>query len=833
MTGATAPGASEDFFKDISFDSAEQTLRRAAILLAGRFPTEEEVAHASTGDPELREAIRALMTGEEFHQFLIRGANDRLLTDSFINGTFLEVIDNNNSFYPVLADRKVAAYTDGSDPVTSEFESWMNDLRYGITRAPIELIAHIVETDRPYTEILTANYTMVNPQSNLIFNSGATFTSEDPTVFKVGSNNGQILNNDELIVEYEEGIGSVIESHGAFVSYPHAGILNEPAFLNRYPTTDTNRNRARSRWTYYHFLNVDIEKSAARTTDPDALADTNNPTLNNANCTVCHKLMGPIAGTFQNFDDLGNYRVAWDGLDSLPNIYKEEEGSPYIFGDVWYRDMLSPGIVGKDMPADNNDNSLQWLAQELVSDERFAEAAVYFWWESIMSDYLLTAPEDSEDSNFDDRFLGYEAQGDLIRSLAQSFQTGFNGGAQYNLKDLLTEMIMSNWFRANGSSVALTEARQTALEGVGSGRLLTPFELEKKTAELTGFVWGEYPDEWAADNLSSRLRNQYRIYYGGIDSNGITERAKVLNSLMSNVALTQAISVSCPTVIFDFNRSDEDKTLFSFVDRYTTPYSQAQQQYSVTADSFATATTHTLNETLDAGSQRLRLSFDNPYWDSVTDTSLILIVHEVEVTNSEGEVLLAFDAKTAPSIEGSSFSLNEEGNPNGSENWYNGGSDPGWVLWTGYLEVPLEIVEAGTYNISVSASKLNHPSRPANLSISVDGTSPYGTQGATAIRTQLQFLHKKLLGEDLAIDSTEITESYELLLLLRNERIDNNYPQNAIAWDIESCAISTPGWWDASREEERNAELADPDYMQGTWASMLIYFLTDYLYLHE
>ena len=29
-----------------------------------------------------------------------------------------------------------------------------------------------------------------------------------------------------------------------------AGLLNTPAFLARYPTTPTNRNRARARWTF-------------------------------------------------------------------------------------------------------------------------------------------------------------------------------------------------------------------------------------------------------------------------------------------------------------------------------------------------------------------------------------------------------------------------------------------------------------------------------------------------------------------------------------------------------------------------------------------------------
>ena len=95
------------------------------------------------------------------------------------------------------------------------------------------------------------------------------------------------------------------------VNYPHAGVLNTPSFLFRYPTTATNRNRARARWTYYHFLDVDIESSASRTMDPVALADTNNPTMHNPSCTVCHTIMDPVAGAFQDYGDDGFYRNQW------------------------------------------------------------------------------------------------------------------------------------------------------------------------------------------------------------------------------------------------------------------------------------------------------------------------------------------------------------------------------------------------------------------------------------------------------------------------------------------------------------------------------------------
>ena len=129
--------------------------------------------------------------------------------------------------------------------------------------------------------------------------------------------------DDSKVVEETAYGHRVVRPGDLLTRYPHAGVLNTTVFLLRYPTTATNRNRARSRWTYYHFLGLDVEKSASRTTDPVALADTNNPTMNNAACTVCHGVLDPIAGAFQNYGDIGLYRDQWGGLDSLDGTYKE------------------------------------------------------------------------------------------------------------------------------------------------------------------------------------------------------------------------------------------------------------------------------------------------------------------------------------------------------------------------------------------------------------------------------------------------------------------------------------------------------------------------------
>ena len=663
-----------DVTKKLTFDNARTTLRRTTILMAGRLPTEAEYANAETSNAALRETIKGSLQGEGFHEFLVRSANNRLLTDSFLNGGNLDVIDPNSPQYPVLADLHVQHSLDNDGDMT-EFYRWYNGFKYGVSRAPLELIAYIAENDLPYTQILTADYTMVNPISALIYNANVIFSdNNDLTEFVPAHNRGQILLDNDYNGEFVVNVGSVIESHGDYVSYPHAGILNEPAFLNRYPTTDTNRNRARSRWVNFHFLDVDIEKSAPRTNDPEALADTNNPTMNNSNCSVCHQIMDPIAGTFQNYGDEGYYRNSWGGLDALPSTYKWEEDSPYMHGDTWYRDMRTPGFNGKTAPS--NSNSLQWLSQQIIADERFARASVKFWWPAVMSEALARAPEDSSDANYQAKLLNFELQSAFVEELANGFRSGFNGGKPYNLKDLLVELVLSDWFRANGVSSELLHDEHIVLEGAGKARLLGPEELESKTRKLVGFAWGEsFGNPWAADGHWSMMQDSFMVYYGGIDSLGVTERADALNSLMSNVALAHAIAMACPSVLFDFNRPRSERLLFKYVDRTHSP-------------------------------------------------------------NADNETML---------------------------------------------------------------------------------------------KQQLQFLHWHLLGEALALSDTELQASYDLLVELWQERQDRRFPKNAISWEDEVCEIPIQGWWD----EDRSSEFSDPEYMQGAWMSMMVYFMTDYHYLHE
>ena len=279
----------------------------------------------------------------------------------------------------------------------------MSRIAYGAARAPLELIAHVVENDLPYTEILTADYIMANPMVSEGYGATTRFdNAEDPLEFRPSEIVSYYRTDTSKILESRTDIGDhVLDPGNLSTDYPHAGVLNTTVFLVRYPTTPTNRNRARSRWTYYHFLGLDIEKSASRTTDPVALADTDNPTMKNPACTVCHRVMDPVAGAFQNYGEEGLYRDEWGGLDSLDKFYKSPpDGSytPYQEGDSWYRDMREPGFDGQIAP--NSENSLQWLAEQIVADERFAEATVKFWWPAILGVEVAEPPGGRERRRF-------------------------------------------------------------------------------------------------------------------------------------------------------------------------------------------------------------------------------------------------------------------------------------------------------------------------------------------------------------------------------------------------------------------------------------------------
>jgi len=560
VAGSNSGGSGQaDLFEGYVLSAPAQTLRRASLILAGTLPSEDDLAAVTAGDEStLRFLLRYLMQGEGFHKFLLEGANDRLLTDKWIEDLPVEIFFQ--PFYPDLVNR-VAELSDAGD--NDPLIQLVQGTSFGIARQPLELIAHVVENELPYTEILTANYTMVNPQLALAYRSNVTFDNEsDIDQWMPGTVEGYTRIDQSTTYMEAAGIGAYVTG-GLPTDYPQAGILNTPGWLARYPSTDTNRNRARSRWTWYHFLGFDIERSAPRTTDPDALSDTDNPTLKNENCTVCHEIMDPVAGAYQNYGDGGFYKDQFGGLDSLPILYKRDRElvPPYQLGETWYNDMRKPGFSGLEYS--NTESSLRDLAQDIAADDRFGLGTVKFWWPALMGEEPVRAPAEEGDADYAEKLALFQAQSADIDALAAGFVQGFNGGAPYNLKDLLLEMMLSPWFRVD-SATAQADAGNTALRDIGTGKLLTPEQLDRKTEAVTGFRW--YEQVYLGVD-SSQLTDTYRLFYGGIDSDGVTSRATAMTALMSTVVEAQPLQMGCVLVGIEFQFPQANRLIFTEVNK--------------------------------------------------------------------------------------------------------------------------------------------------------------------------------------------------------------------------------------------------------------------------
>ncbi len=537
----------QSIFAAVAKMDNEQTLRKASLLFAGRLPTQQEIDSVSSGDEdELAGTIRDLMNGEGFENFLMESANDRLLTEAFTSSIFSVV---NRFYYPNSYQYYQVPSPAGSDKsLTSE----------ALAQEPLRLISHVVTNERPYTEVLTADYVMVNPYSAEVYGGNVSFDNPgDPDEWREGR-----------ITDYFRcTICAQNEQFANFdipTEYPHAGILNSPAFLSRFPSTSTNRNRARSRWAYYFFLGVDIEGLADRTTDQAALADENNPTLNNENCTVCHNIMDPVAGAFQNYGDEGFYKDKPGGLNSLPGSYRNDPTSGFQQGDNWYSDMLAPGFG--DELAPNSDNSIQWLAEKFVKDSRFGYGAVYFWYPAVMGRDPYAAPENPEDFDYESKIAAYSTEQQMMNEVAARFVAGTAGNGDHNLKDMLVDLALSDHFRAFSVDMMTTQQEQE-LKDVGSGKLLTPEQLNRKLETTTGFSW-QY-------GSFSALEAVYSLTYGGIDSFAITDRATDLTTLMSTVVTAMANEVSCPITAQDFGLPQSQRNLFPFVELANLPTNSA------------------------------------------------------------------------------------------------------------------------------------------------------------------------------------------------------------------------------------------------------------------
>ncbi|OQX00223.1 MAG: hypothetical protein BWK73_49155, partial [Thiothrix lacustris] len=335
------------------------TLRKASLLLLNRLPTQAETDAANT-EEAYRVTLRQMMDAKgAMDAFVYRAGHEVFLSSgaaSIGSGSGLSASD-----FPAI------------NSLTQDEKNAASDAE---RKEPVFLLQYLVGNDKPWTDALTADYTVTNPQ--LAKALGAKPVS------------GSFTNAKDAKELRPVRIPQVSARYPG-KAFAHAGVMSTNAWLSRFPTTDTNRNRHRASRLYKQFMALDIEELAQRPLD-----DSNNgnylvPTMQNPNCMVCHTIMEPVAGAFRDWGANARYLQNFDGTkggkDSLANVYKsgsyplDNNGQPwYHTDDTWYRDMFPTGFNNSTAPGGyGNYASTTWASSANLLKSPSAENGVTGW----------------------------------------------------------------------------------------------------------------------------------------------------------------------------------------------------------------------------------------------------------------------------------------------------------------------------------------------------------------------------------------------------------------------------------------------------------------------
>lgn len=526
------------FFEGIEMLSSKRLLRRTTLSLAGRLPTSKEIAAVeNNGLKALDGILDDLMQEEAFYERLKEAFNDILLVrgyDGVPEGALSYEHFKDRLWYQKLDPGKLSY----QNPKKKAYYEMVQNYREAMLREPLELIAHIVRNDRPFTEIVTADYLMVSPYTA----KGYGIFEEVKERFRNPEDPFEFIPTKIEALRNRSG-KQVQPSETGF--YPHAGLLSNFQYLMRFPTTETNRNRLRVRMYFEHFLGVDIMQLAPRVNDAAAItAKYEVPTMQAAECVVCHKVIDPIAGLYQDYyvvDAKGVYGPRRDG---------------------WYKDMFPAGLEGQELPAEQRWRSLQWLGEQTARDPRFATAMVGHVWYTLSGRKPLLPPDDIDDPLFAAKHRAYRVQRDEVERIAEQFVE-----SNFNLKVVFKEWILSQFYRADGLATTVKEPQRLAeLDDVGVVRMLTPEQLERKLAALFGKDWGRLHDGDAKLN----------ILYGGIDSKEVTERIAEPSGAMGAIQRIMANDMACRHTAADFSLPPEKRRLFPGIEPEHVPGTNAE-----------------------------------------------------------------------------------------------------------------------------------------------------------------------------------------------------------------------------------------------------------------
>lgn len=534
-----------DLFEGVGERPAAEVFDRAYFNLTGSIPSEAE-REAVVDDATLDAALDSTLSTQAFYDRLRELYNDILLTEennvgaravAQLNGNHFQ---NNRKFFfrpgsqlngnqvcDDVGDQECCINFPEIDPAFCQ--AGRNNAVESVSREGLALIEHVVKNDRPFTEILTADYTMVNPYSAAVY---GLWPYDDPRY--VGTADPMRTYVEAQIVDTD--LNSLAEGNNPVDAIAHAGILSTVTMLGRYPTTSTNLNRHRARALYSKFLGLDVMEFLNLVIDQEEeLPD--NLFTEARTCAACHAALDGVAGLY------GSYRQS---TRYLPNAWFPNND-----------DMRPPSFKG-EIYAGSDGTRLAWLGQKVAEDERFALSTAKQMHFLLMGREAMTRPTNPGDDDYEAKVAAYNAQMAYFQNLASRFSNEH----AFNLKGLIKDIVKGPYFTAKTPPPNASEKQIAALHaaGVGQGVLLTPEQLDRKLMDTIGYRWHQNGNSNSNNQLLNP--NRFRMLLGGIDSDVVTQRFRDPFPIMAGVTRRMSNEMACVMVPQEFTFRDASQRRF-------------------------------------------------------------------------------------------------------------------------------------------------------------------------------------------------------------------------------------------------------------------------------
>lgn len=466
-----------------------QHLTRASLALRGVRPAVDELRAVAADAGALPGLVDRYLATPAFRETIKELHNEVLLMR----------VEQPQFTFPAIAPIATATAREINDSVFDE---------------PLELIADIVTRDRPYTEIVTADYTLANGVVAAIWGLPHTGAPDAWERTPWPDNRGA------------------------------AGILATTSLFHRWRSTGDNYNRGRANvistaLLCHDYLHADILiDTTVDLSDPDVVA---NAVVANPSCAGCHQTLDPLASYLfvmrgqQNLGQVDSYPVEYYLPNQLNRWRTTNKRPPLFFGQP------ATGLAG--------------LGAAIAGDPRFARCAA----QNFAAYFTEVA--------------GPDVSGAWIARLQAAFVA-----SGYNARALARAIVLSDEFRVSHDTdptAAETTVAALKLRPDQLSRMLADLTGMRwdyaSTQRLRGVPYG------TADLLASDFIG-YRVLAGGIDSYFVTQPVHTMNATSSRVARAAAASAADFVVNHDATAPIAARTLFVAADVASTDAASVRAQ---------------------------------------------------------------------------------------------------------------------------------------------------------------------------------------------------------------------------------------------------------------